>query len=55
MTLPQSLAEVLYQHVTLEVKGIACMYLNVYVRRLQIGEGVLGSVRRHRCVYGPHS
>ena len=42
MTLPQSVAEVLRQHVTLEVESIDRMYLNVYVPRLQIVEGVLG-------------
>ena len=34
MTIPQSVAEVLSQHVTLEVEGIDRMYLNVYVPRL---------------------
>jgi hypothetical protein len=48
MTIPQSVAEVLSQHVTLEVEGIDRMYLNVYVPRLQIVEGVLGFIRRHR-------
>jgi len=48
MTIPQSVAEILEQHVTLEVEGIDRMYLNVYVPRLQIVEGVLGFIRRHR-------
>ena len=48
MTIPQSVAEILQQHVTLEVEGIDRMYLNVYVPRLQIVEGVLGFIRRHR-------
>ena len=48
MTIPQSVAQVLSQHVTLEVEGIDRMYLNVYVPRLQIVEGVLGFIRRHR-------
>ena len=48
MTLPPSVAEVLSQHVTLEVEGIDRMYLNVYVPRRQIVEGVLGFIRRHR-------
>jgi hypothetical protein len=48
MTIPQSVAEILNQHVTLEVEGIDRMYLNVYVPRLQIVEGVLGFIRRHR-------
>ena len=48
MTIPQSVAEILEEHVTLEVEGIDRMYLNVYVPRLQIVEGVLGFIRRHR-------
>ena len=48
MTIPQSVAEILKKHVTLEVEGIDRMYLNVYVPRLQIVEGVLGFIRRHR-------
>ena len=48
MTLPQSVAEILKTHVTLEVEGIDRMYLNVYVPRLQLVEGVLGFIRRHR-------
>ena len=35
MSLPRSVAEVLKQHVTLEVEGIDRMYLNVYQPRLQ--------------------
>jgi len=48
MTISRSVAEILKQHVTLEVEGIDRMYLNVYVPRLQIVEGVLGFIRRHR-------
>ena len=48
MTIPQSVADILTKHVTLEVEGIDRMYLNVYVPRLQIVEGVLGFIRRHR-------
>jgi len=48
MTIPQSVAEILRKHVTLEVEGIDRMYLNAYVPRLQIVEGVLGFIRRHR-------
>ena len=48
MTIPQSVAEILKAHVTLEVEGIDRMYLNVYVPRLQIVEGVLGFIRQHR-------
>jgi hypothetical protein len=48
MTLPQSVAEVLRQHVVLETESIDRMYLNVYVPRLQILEGVLGFLKKHR-------
>ena len=48
MTISHSVAEILQQHVTLEGEGIDRMYLNVYVPRLQIVEGVLGFIRRHR-------
>jgi hypothetical protein len=44
----RSAAEVLRNHVLLEVEGIDRMYLNVYVPRLQIVEGVLGFIRHHR-------
>jgi DNA-binding HxlR family transcriptional regulator len=44
----QSVAEVLRDHVVLELEGIDRMYLNVYVPRLQTVEGVLGFIRRHR-------
>ena len=46
--MPQSVAEVLRSHVVLELEGIDRMYLNMYVPRLQIVEGVLGFIRRHR-------
>ena len=48
MTLPQSVAEILRQHVTLEVESIDRMYLNTYVPRLQLVEGVLGFLKKHR-------
>jgi DNA-binding HxlR family transcriptional regulator len=48
MTISHSVAEILKSHVTLEVEGIDRMYLNVYVPRLQVVEGVLGFIRRHR-------
>jgi hypothetical protein len=48
MTITQSVATILKQHVTLEVEGIDRLYLNVYVPRLQIVEGALGFIRRHR-------
>jgi hypothetical protein len=45
---PQSVAEVLRDHVVLEVEGIDRMYLNVYVPALQAVEGVLKFIRIHR-------
>src|SRR4051812_24418776 len=48
MTLPRSAAEVLDQHVTLEVEGIDRMYLNVYQPRLQTDRGVAAFFRFHR-------
>lgn len=46
MTIPQNVTEILRQHVTLEVEGIDRTY--VYVPRLQIVEGVLEFIHRHR-------
>jgi hypothetical protein len=40
MSIPQTVAEVLREHVTLEVEGIDRMYLNVYVPALQRAGGV---------------
>jgi hypothetical protein len=48
MTLPRSVAEVLNDHVTLEVEGIDRMYLNVYQPRLQTERGVASFFRFHR-------
>jgi hypothetical protein len=48
MSVPQTVAEVLSKHVTLEVEGIDRMYLNVYVPVLQAVEGVLKFIRIHR-------
>jgi hypothetical protein len=45
---PQSVAEVLRDHVVLELEGIDRMYLNVYVPVLQAVEGVLKFIRIHR-------
>jgi hypothetical protein len=39
-------AEVLKEHVELEVESIDRMYLNVFVPRLQILEGALHYIRR---------
>src|SRR6478672_10275003 len=48
MSLPRSVAEVLKQHVTLEVEGIDRMYLNVYQPKLQTDRGVAAFFRCHR-------
>ena len=48
MSLPRSVAEVLAEHVTLEVEGIDRMYLNVYVPPLQRASGVASFFRFHR-------
>ena len=45
MTLPRSAAEVLAEHVTLEVECIDRMYLNLYVPQLQRELGVVGFFR----------
>lgn len=48
MSVPRSVAEVLEQHVTLEVEGIDRMYLNVYQPKLQHDRGVVTFFRFHR-------
>jgi hypothetical protein len=48
MTLPRTVAQVLNDHVTLEVEGIDRMYLNVYQPRLQTDRGVAAFFRFHR-------
>jgi hypothetical protein len=48
MSLPRSVADVLAQHVTLEVEGIDRMYLNVYIPQLQREQGVASFFRFHR-------
>ena len=48
MSLPRTVAEVLGEHVTLEVEGIDRMYLNVYQPRLQTERGVAAFFRCHR-------
>jgi hypothetical protein len=48
MSLSRSVAELLSDHVTLEVEGIDRMYLNVFIPRLQREEGVAGFFRFHR-------
>ena len=48
MTLPRSVADVLADHVTLEVECIDRMYLNLYVPKLQYSTGVVGFFKNHR-------
>ncbi len=48
MSIPQSVAEILRGHVTLEIEGIDRMYLNVYVPQLQREGGVASFFRFHR-------
>ena len=48
MSVPRSVADVLAEHVTLEVEGIDRMYLNVYVPGLQREQGVASFFRFHR-------
>jgi hypothetical protein len=48
MSLARSAAEVLKNHVVLEIEGIDRMYLNLYVPDLQRDLGVVGFFRTHR-------
>jgi hypothetical protein len=48
MSVPRSVAQVIRDHVTLQVEGIDRMYLNVYVPQLQREMGVVGFLRNHR-------
>ena len=48
MRVSRSVAEVLADHVTLEMEGIDRMYLNVYVPGLQREQGVACFFRFHR-------
>jgi hypothetical protein len=48
MTVPRSVAEVLGDHVTLEVECIDRMFLNLYQPRLQHELGVVGFFKLHR-------
>jgi hypothetical protein len=48
MTIPRSVAEVLGEHVTLELECIDRMYCNLYVPILQSPEGVAWFFRQHR-------
>jgi hypothetical protein len=47
MSIARSVAEILSEHVTLELESIDRMYLNVYVPRLQREAGVAGFFRFH--------
>src|ERR1019366_4087977 len=47
MTLARSVADVLSDHVTLEVECIDRMYLNLYVPKLQYESGIVGFFRGH--------
>jgi hypothetical protein len=48
MTVPRSVADVLADHVTLEIESIDRMYCNLYVPGLQHVNGVVGFFRGHR-------
>ena len=48
MSVPQTVARVLREHVTLELESIDRMYLNVYVPKLQRVLGVVGFFREQR-------
>src|SRR3984893_14190053 len=48
MTLPRTAAQVLKDHVTLQVEGIDLIYLNGYQPRLQTDRGVAAFFRFHR-------
>src|SRR5271168_1457640 len=48
MSIPRSVADVLQQHVTLEVEGIDRMYLNVYQPKLQTEKQAACFFRYHR-------
>ena len=48
MSIPRSVAEVLREHVVLEVEAIDRMYLNVYVPHLQSVGAVVGYLQVHR-------
>jgi len=48
MSIPQSVTEILREHVTLEVESIDRMYLNLYVPKLQYEGGIASFFRYHR-------
>jgi hypothetical protein len=48
MSLPRSVADILRDHVTLEIESLDRMYLNAYVPGLQYESGVAAFFRHHR-------
>ena len=52
MSITHSLAEMLQQHVTLEVESIDRMYLNVYIPRLQREAGASWFLKQATAVSG---
>ena len=48
MSVSLRVRDVLVPHITLTTEGIDRLYLNGYVPKLQITEGVVGFLRRHR-------
>ena len=48
MSIARSVADVLRDHVVLELEAIDRMYLNVYVPHLQAVRAVVGYLRGHR-------
>ena len=48
MSIPQTVTEILRDHVTLEVESIDRMYLNLYVPKLQYEGGIAWFFRDHR-------
>ena len=48
MNLPHSVAQILQNHVTLQLESIARMYLNLYVPSLQYEGGVVKFFHGHR-------
>jgi hypothetical protein len=55
MSVPDSVAEILAKHVTLEVEGIDRMYINAYVRLLQAEGGVVLFFRRRGYAFASSS
>lgn len=47
MSVARSVAEVLSEHVTLEIEGVDRMYVNGYIPKLQYELGVVGFFRKH--------